>query len=1058
MHTADVLMESSDLAFAWDIIETLGADQSLPEILQSWALAVVKHLDANFARVWTVSSSGLHLEATAELDTVAGDAYTHMPVGAFVEEIAAERRPYATNDLLRDPHLMDPDWAKQEQLTAFAGHPLLCRGKLLGVAAMVSRRPISEVSMRALATSAAGLALAIRRKRLEGAAKETIRELKSKNAELIAANRRSQALVDLAPSGILVMDSGGIMTAVNTMAERMFGFAREELLGRPADMLLPISLRGTGAFTGPEERALAAREDLKGLRKDGTEFPVEIGLVPIEPGRDIRCCIVDITERADTLRLRTMHAELERASERSRLVIESAPNGILVMDRFRAITLMNAQAEAMFGYTRAELLGQPVEALLPAPARDSFFAGPEGTAASAAREFLARRKDGSEFPVEIGLNPIETNGEMWVLCAVVDITERKRAEREILESSRLKSEFLANMSHEIRTPINVLVGMSGLLLETDLTPEQKDLTETIRNGAEGLLIVLNESLDFSRIEAGKLELDPADFEVDGLIEDVSALFSQQAQRKGLDLTCSVGQDVPQYVYGDGGRTRQILTNLVGNALKFTESGAIQLRVTGGDASDGAASLRFEVEDTGIGISEEAQERIFQPFMQADGSTTRRYGGTGLGLAIVTRLIEMMDGTIGVKSEPGRGSTFWFVMPFENAREPKEFDRESSARMAGVKALVVAGAAGFNKEQITLQMESWEMKIECAGNALEAITQVREATLSGRPFGLVVLDYAMPGINGRDVTRIIRSDEATAGTPILMMASAADRKAAEKATGAGMAAFLTRPARRHHLHRAIALALAPAPLTEGSRKAAMAPVRGVGLRLLLVEDNVDNQKLTVRQLRKHGYDCDVADNGSLAVAMTACCAYPLVLMDCQMPEMDGFQATAAIRAREGGMRRTPIVAMTAHALHGDRERCLAAGMDDYMTKPVTEQLLVNMIERWSSSADSPASRAPAAGGRLRVIAKEGLEDLIPDYLANCTKSLVDLADAVAREDLDAVRGIGHGMKGCGLGYGFAEITEIGRDMEYAATRNDSTAVSEQISKLGEYLSSLEVVYR
>ncbi len=1041
--------EKSALAFAWETIEALGSDLSLSEILQSWALAVVKHLDANLARVWTMSAVGLQLQATAEANTLAGDAYTHMPVGAFVEEIAEECRPYATNDLRNDPHLMDSEWAKREQLRAFAGHPLMSRGKLVGVAAMVSKHPVSDVAMQALATSAAGLALAIRRKRVEAAAKEAVRELKAKNAELVSANQRSQALIDLAPSGILVVDRAGTMTVVNSMAEKMFGFAPGELLGQPADMLLPEPLRGSGAFAGPDERALSARKDLNGLRKDGSSFPVEIGLVPIEPGGDMRCCIVDITDRADTLRLRKMHAELRAASQRSLQVIESVPNGIVVVDHSGAITLVNAPAEKMFGFDRQELIGRPGGILLPELMPSTLFTQ-EGPVSG--RALTGVRKDGSVFPLEISLNPIPVDGEMWVLCSIVDTTERTLAESRLREAARLKSEFLANMSHEIRTPINVMVGMSGLLLETDLTPDQRDLSETIRNGAESLLVVINDSLDFSKMEAGKLEIDPADFEVDGAVEDVASFFSQSAARKGLALTCFVEHDVPRYVFGDGGRLRQILTNLVANAIKFTERGEIDLRVA--TAGEGGTALRFEVRDSGIGISSEAQERIFQAFAQADGSTTRRYGGTGLGLAIVKRLIEMMGGTIGVESEPGHGSTFWFQLPFERARETKGFDPESSARMVGVRALV----AGENSAIITEQLESWGMKIEAAGTASEAVARIREAAGAGRPFGLVV-DYRMQGIDGAGIAGMM------AGVPIVMLAAREDRKAAERINGAAVTVYLTKPPRTHHLHHAVAMALLPVE-SGGNRKAKKFPALPAGPRLLLVEDNVDNQKLTVRLLGKYGYSCDIASNGAEALRMMMRgCDYPLILMDCQMPEMDGFQATAAIREREGTSRHTPIIAMTAHALEGDRDKCLRAGMDDYIAKPVTETLLVSTIERWAPSGEAATpsidTAAPAEepydGSRVRVVAKEGLEDLIPEYLANCTKSIVELADAVARKDLVTVRGIGHGMKGCGAGYGFAAITDFGRNIEYAAAGNDEATVAEQISKLGTYLANLEVIY-
>ena len=1036
--------EKSALAFAWETIEALGSDQSLSEILQSWALAVVKHLDANLARVWTMSAVGLQLQATAEANTLAGDAYTHMPVGAFVDEIAAECRPYATNDIRNDPHLLDLEWVKREDLRAFAGHPLMSRGKLVGVAAMVSKHAVSDVAMQALATSAGGLALTIRRKRVEAAAKEAVRELRAKNAGLISANQRSQALIDLAPSGILVVDREGTMTVVNAMAEKMFGFAPGELRGQPADGLLPMPLRGSGAFTGPEERDLSARTDLSGLRKDGSTFPVEIGLMPIEPGGDIRCCIVDITDRADTLKLRKMHAELRAASERSLQIIESVPNGIVVVDQAGVITLVNAPAEKMFGFERQELIGQAVEMLFPEAMRPTL----RQVSAASGRALTGVRKDGSEFPLEISLNPIPVDGEMSVLCSIVDTTERTLAEGRLHEAARLKSEFLANMSHEIRTPINVMVGMSGLLLETDLSPDQKDLAETIRNGAESLLVVINDSLDFSKMEAGKLELDPADFEVDGAVEDVTSFFSQSAARKGLVLNCFVEHDVARYVYGDGGRLRQVLTNLVGNAIKFTERGGINLRIAAVEGT--GTALRFEVRDSGIGISAQAQERIFHAFAQADGSTTRRYGGTGLGLAIVKRLIEMMGGTIGVESEPGCGSTFWFQLPFEPAREMKRFDPESSARMVGVRALMAGGDAGV----IGKQLESWGMQTESAATASEAFARIQDAAHAGRPFGLVVVDFRMKGMEAGMM----------AGVPIVMLASRDDRKAAERTHGAAVTVYLTTPARTHRLHQAVAMALLPVE-TGGNRKVAKPPTQPAGPRLLLVEDNIDNQKLTIRLLGKYGYSCDIANNGAEALRMLMRgSVYPLILMDCQMPEMDGFQATAAIREREGDSRHTPIIAMTAHALEGDRDKCLRAGMDDYIAKPVTEGLLVSTIERWASSGETVAvpaapSMEEQAGdvSRVRVIAKEGLEDLIPEYLANCTRSIVDLADAVARKDLDAVRGIGHGMKGCGAGYGFAAITDFGRNIEHAAAGSDEATVAEQISKLGTYLANLEVIY-
>jgi two-component system sensor histidine kinase/response regulator len=748
-----------------------------------------------------------------------------------------------------------------------------------------------------------------------------------------------------------------------------------------------------------------------------------------------------------------------------------------VVNKAGVITLANAQAEKMFGFTREALIGHPVEMLLPVSMRAShpgktasFFSDPQARAMGAGRDLFAVRKDASEFPVEIGLNPIRSDGEISVLCSIVDITERKRTESKILEATRLKSEFLANMSHEIRTPMNVLVGMSSLLLETDLTLDQRDQAETIRKGAESLLVVINDSLDFSKMEAGKLEIDPVDFAVDTVVEDVSSFLSQQSGRKALELTCFVAPDVPSYLHGDGGRVRQVLTNLVGNAIKFTEQGEVNLRVLLAGLSGNITTLRFEVQDTGIGILPEVQSRLFQAFTQADGSTTRRYGGTGLGLAISKRLVEMMGGTIGIDSEFGKGSTFWFQIPFEQAREAKTPETDSAPDFAGVRVLVVDDNE-TNRTILKQQLDSSDMKTELAGNALQAVSMVRESAIFGRPLGLVVLDYGMPGMNGIDVARIVRADSNIASTPMMMLTSYSERREAEAAKDVGINVYLTKPARRHQLHRAISTILKQSSEAGGISAPAKAPASRKGPKLLLVEDNIDNQKLMTRLLRKYGYDCDVASNGNQALAIISNNDYPLVLMDCQMPEMDGFQATAAIREREGKSRHTPIVAMTAHALPGDRERCLRAGMDDYVPKPVNEGLLLRALERWAPVADESVSApAPASieelqpdaaptynGERIRIPAKAGLEDLIPGYLDNCHKNIVMLAAAVAKPDLDAARVIGHGMKGCGLGYGFAAITEIGAIIEQSARGNDGPGVSVQIARLEDFLSRLDVTY-
>jgi two-component system sensor histidine kinase/response regulator len=1043
--------QKSGVALACGTILALGADGSLPEILQAWAQAVVNDLDATFARVWTMSPAGtdLELQANAARETPIAGKYAHIPVGGLVAHVTSERRPYITNDLVNDPWLGDPEWAARESLVAFAGYPLICYGELVGVSTVLSERPISGLTAQVLAMTAGTIALTIARHRA-----------------LMAANERYQLLVELAPDAVLVVNREGFITLVNARAEKMFGFRRAELMGQPANMLLPLDQGDL--FLDSAVGATGAGPDPVAVRRDGSEFPVEIRLSPIQNEGDMRYSIVDLTERNAALDLKIKHTELTA----TQLVIESVPNGILVVDAKGFITLTNAQIEKMFGFRREELVGQPVEILLPASMREghqrqlsTFFAHPQARSLDGRKGMVAVRKDGSEFPVEIGLNPIRSNGEISVLCSIVDITERKRAESKILEATRLKSEFLANMSHEIRTPMNVLVGMSRLLLETDLTLDQRDQADTMRKGAESLLAVINDSLDFSRMEAGKLEIDPVDFAVDTVVEDVSSFLSQQSGRKALELTCFVAPDVPSYLYGDGGCVRQVLTNLIANAIKFTEQGEVNLRVLLAGLSGNITTLRFEVIDTGIGILPEVQSRLFQAFTQADGSTTRRYGGTGLGLAISKRLVEMMGGTIGIESEFGKGSTFWFEIPFKPARDARVPDTDSERNFAGVRVLVVDDNE-TNRTILKQQLESWEMKTELAGNALQAVSMVRESAIFGRPLGLVVLDYGMPGMNGIDVARIIRADSNIAATPMMMLTSCSERREAEAARDVGINAYLTKPVRRHQLHRAISTILKQSSETGGISAPAKAPALRKSSKLLLVEDNIDNQKLMTRLLRKYGYTCDVASNGHQALAIISNNDYPLVLMDCQMPEMDGFQATAAIREREGNSRHTPIVAMTAHALPGDRERCLRAGMDDYIPKPVDEGLLLRALERWAPVADAPVSieelqpdAVPTYNGeRIRIPAKAGLEDLIPGYLDSCQKNIVMLVDAVAKADLDAARVIGHGMKGCGLGYGFAAITEIGAIIEQSARGNDGPGVGVQIARLEDFLSRLDVVYR
>ncbi|AWJ85222.1 hybrid sensor histidine kinase/response regulator [Azospirillum sp. TSH58] len=806
--------------------------------------------------------------------------------------------------------------------------------------------------------------------------------------------------------------------------------------------------------------------------------------------------------------LRRKDVQLEDGNARFNALLETAVEGILTVRADGVIETANSAAHRIFSYPPGDLIGRHVQELmerrhhaLHGRTMEAIAAGARRIGPNFSREVNGLRMDGEVFPLDLSLAEVQTQQGILFAAFFRDLTERKRVERALTEAKekaeagqRSKMEFLATMSHEIRTPMNGVIGMAGLLQETKLDEEQRAYADTIRDSAESLLTIINDILDFSKIDAGRLTLEVTDFEAVPLVESVVELLAPRAAAKGLELASYVPPSLHGPLRGDPGRLRQILINLAGNAVKFTDHGSVTIVLSlepgapspeeGGAEPGGAkaealhdtpVTVRFEVRDTGIGIAAADHKRLFSMFSQVDGSSARRHGGTGLGLAICKRLTELMGGRIGVHSMPGEGSVFWAVIPLWRgaAVETASTAKEPGA-WAGRRILLVDDLA-VNRDLLARQLAALGLETESAATGEDALRRLLAASAEGRPFDAAILDHCMPGLTGPELAARIRAEPALAALPLALATS--HRMGDPEGDAAGVAVRIVKPIRATALHAAVARLLAsppprvapPAAVPAGksssgpaaagsgqsgsatSRSTASAPLRR---RILVAEDNPVNLQVTLALLRRAGYVVDSVSNGLEAVNAVAALPYDLVLMDVQMPEMDGLAATRAIRRMGGAAARVPIIAMTANAMEGDQAICLAAGMDDYLAKPIVADQLLRTVTRWSDSpkTSEPNPPEPVHGTEpppridhaklqdLRdAIGEDGFALLMETFRRETPAHLDQLRQAAQNRDFAAVERSAHILKGSTGNVGFAEASALAGELLAAARGQDPAGI-------------------
>lgn len=843
------------------------------------------------------------------------------------------------------------------------------------------------------------------------------------------------------------------------------------------------------SLEGPEEVAAMARV-FNNMMASLNQREIDL----IEKNRMLH---VEIQERF------RVEQEIKANEDRLNAIINNIVDGVVIIDSNGNVDSMNPSAENIFGCKLGDVKGKRMAEFVTYKKNDEHNGliydalSKNPKVIGVLHEVVGKKMGGSIFPIEMAFSSVSRGNSEPLLVAVVrDITERKRIESELknahdlaLEASRIKSEFLANMSHEIRTPMNGVLGMSQMLLQTNLSPDQRDCAETVHSSAENLLDIINDLLDFSKIEAGKLTIENIGFNLSDVVDEIIHLFSAKAYGKGLELVSLVDADVPVMVRGDPGRLRQILSNLIGNAVKFTDLGHIILHVILDETQGEQFKIRFEIIDSGIGISEEVCKKLFRSFTQADNSITRRYGGTGLGLAISKQLAELMGGDIGVVSDPRNGSTFWFTVSLEGQSLDAYFESSIFRKFKDAKILIVQANNAY-RSVLRQKIVAWGMVADVADDGRSALAQLYAAAESGGAYDMLLIDELIPEMLGFTLLRTVKNDFKIGDVKMVILRAWINSNINNVDMAQyGVVGMLSRPIKTSHFYACLAGVFGQEEagvVLEGEKITVDDTAGPYHKRVLLVEDNIVNQKVALKMLEKLGYDASLANDGVEAVAMLAEKHYDLILMDIQMPRLDGYETTVKVRGAGGNTARIPIIAMTANAMASDKKKCFDAGMDDYLPKPVKIDALAQMLKKWldhgenqditqdtvvsvgaphegsSSKIDNvaatprPEMETPVSAGTLpeaasqelrvpmntqqlppvdskilqilRELMGNGFAELIHSFLDGVPPHLARLHDAARENDAKAMLSEAHALKGSSANLGVMVLSQLARDLE------------------------------